>query len=220
MLLQPLFSPPLLRRLFLHHPLLELRKFDEQSITVNESTIVRYEEKERSRTMAEVFRSVQFSFLSSLLCKRWNVSKIRDSFLSTITAHEWTHGFLRWISNEFAFYHIASNVTSFLWLLFAQLLHLMDEWITLHQKHTTIVILVETNIFSIHTHTPIYHISTSLNAKHVQNKAAKKSNHNRPRKHRLSDINRKPVVYPSFEKPSEYTISDAPAAPVAKKSEN
>jgi hypothetical protein len=55
----------------------------------------------------------------------------------------------------------------------------------------------------------IYRIS--LNAKHVQNKAAKKANHNRPRKSRPSDINRKPVVYPSFEKPAEYTISDAPA---------
>lgn len=61
--------------------------------------------------------------------------------------------------------------------------------------------------------------STSLDAKHVQNKAAKKANHNRPKKSRPSDINRKPVVYPSFEKPSEYTISDAAAAPVTKKSE-
>jgi len=61
--------------------------------------------------------------------------------------------------------------------------------------------------------------STSLDAKHVQKKAAKKSNHNRPRKSRPSDINRKPVVYPSFEKPSEYTISDAAAAPVNKKAE-
>mmetsp|Transcript_2232 Transcript_2232/g.3177 ORF Transcript_2232/g.3177 Transcript_2232/m.3177 type:complete len:92 (-) Transcript_2232:190-465(-) len=58
--------------------------------------------------------------------------------------------------------------------------------------------------------------STSLDAKHVQNKAARKANHNRPRKSRPSDINRKPVVYPSFEKPAEYTISDAPAAPAAK----
>jgi hypothetical protein len=61
--------------------------------------------------------------------------------------------------------------------------------------------------------------STSLNAKHVQNKAARKAAANRPKKTRRSDIIRKPVVYPSFEKPSEYTISDAPAAPVAKKSE-
>jgi hypothetical protein len=58
-----------------------------------------------------------------------------------------------------------------------------------------------------------------LDAKHVQKKAAKKHAHNRPRKSRPSDINRKPVVYPSFEKPSEYTISDAVAAPVTKKSE-
>mmetsp|Transcript_19755 Transcript_19755/g.29130 ORF Transcript_19755/g.29130 Transcript_19755/m.29130 type:complete len:89 (+) Transcript_19755:81-347(+) len=62
-------------------------------------------------------------------------------------------------------------------------------------------------------------VVTSLDAKHVQKKAAKKSNHNRPRKSRPSDINRKPVVYPSFEKPSEYTISDAAAAPVNKKAE-
>jgi len=61
--------------------------------------------------------------------------------------------------------------------------------------------------------------STSLDAKHVNNKAAKKAAHNRPKKSRPSDINRKPVVYPSFEKPAEFTISDAPAAPVTKKSE-
>jgi hypothetical protein len=60
---------------------------------------------------------------------------------------------------------------------------------------------------------------TSLNAKHANNKAAKKAKHNRPRKSRPSDINRKAPVYPSFERPSEYTISDAPAAPVTKKSE-
>ena len=53
--------------------------------------------------------------------------------------------------------------------------------------------------------------SITLNAKHVQNKAARKAAHNRPKKHRPSDINRKPVVYPSFEKPAEYTISDAAA---------
>lgn len=62
-------------------------------------------------------------------------------------------------------------------------------------------------------------VVTSLDAKHVQNKAARKAAANRPKKTRRSDIIRKPVVYPSFEKPSEYTISDAPAAPVAKKSE-
>ena len=61
--------------------------------------------------------------------------------------------------------------------------------------------------------------STSLNAKHVQNKAAAKHNHNRPRKSRPSDINRKAPVYPAFEKPSEYTVSDAAAAPVTKKAE-
>lgn len=51
----------------------------------------------------------------------------------------------------------------------------------------------------------------SLNAKHVENKAARKAAANRPKKSRPSDINRKPVVYPSFEKPAEYTISDATA---------
>ena len=61
--------------------------------------------------------------------------------------------------------------------------------------------------------------STSLNAKHVQNKAAKKANKNRPRKSRPSDINRKPTNYPTFEKPAEYSISDAAPAPVTKKSE-
>ena len=55
-----------------------------------------------------------------------------------------------------------------------------------------------------------------MNAKHVNNKAAKKANHNRPKKSRPSDINRKPVVYPSFEKPAEYTISDAAAVPAVK----
>eukprot|EP00557_Chaetoceros_sp_GSL56_P000773 CAMPEP_0176498864 /NCGR_PEP_ID=MMETSP0200_2-20121128/12587_1 /TAXON_ID=947934 /ORGANISM="Chaetoceros sp., Strain GSL56" /LENGTH=89 /DNA_ID=CAMNT_0017897177 /DNA_START=108 /DNA_END=377 /DNA_ORIENTATION=- len=62
-------------------------------------------------------------------------------------------------------------------------------------------------------------VITSLNAKHANNKGAKKAKHNRPRKSRPSDINRKPPVYPSFERPSEYTISDAAAAPVTRKSE-
>ena len=64
-----------------------------------------------------------------------------------------------------------------------------------------------------------WYFSVCLNAKHVQKKAAKRANHRRPRKSRLSDINRKPTNYPSFEKPSEYTISDAPATPVTKPSE-
>mmetsp|Transcript_34516 Transcript_34516/g.41292 ORF Transcript_34516/g.41292 Transcript_34516/m.41292 type:complete len:95 (+) Transcript_34516:66-350(+) len=55
-----------------------------------------------------------------------------------------------------------------------------------------------------------------LDAKHVNKKAARKSNHTRPRKSRPSDINRKVPVYPSFEKPPEYTISDAPATPVVR----
>eukprot|EP00521_Asterionellopsis_glacialis_P005110 CAMPEP_0195273470 /NCGR_PEP_ID=MMETSP0706-20130129/16497_1 /TAXON_ID=33640 /ORGANISM="Asterionellopsis glacialis, Strain CCMP134" /LENGTH=91 /DNA_ID=CAMNT_0040330003 /DNA_START=54 /DNA_END=329 /DNA_ORIENTATION=+ len=55
-------------------------------------------------------------------------------------------------------------------------------------------------------------------AKHVNNKAAKWAQDKRPRKSRPSDINRKPVVYEltSITKPSEYTISEAPAESVAK----
>lgn len=51
-------------------------------------------------------------------------------------------------------------------------------------------------------------------AKHVNKKAAKWAAHKRPKKHRLSDKFRKPVVYEltSIEKPPEYTISDEPAA--------
>lgn len=48
--------------------------------------------------------------------------------------------------------------------------------------------------------------SVCLDAKHVNNKGAKKAAKRRPKKSRPSDINRKPVVYPSFEKPAEYTI--------------
>ena len=50
--------------------------------------------------------------------------------------------------------------------------------------------------------------SVSLDAKHANNKAAKKANHDRPRKSRPSDINRKPTNYPTWENPPEYTISD------------
>jgi hypothetical protein len=62
--------------------------------------------------------------------------------------------------------------------------------------------------------------SSALYAKHVQKKAAKWAKDKRPRKSRLSDINRKPVVYEltSITKPAEYDISDAPASP-AKKAE-
>ncbi|KAL3783690.1 hypothetical protein HJC23_000099 [Cyclotella cryptica] len=48
----------------------------------------------------------------------------------------------------------------------------------------------------------------SLNAKHANNKAAKKANHNRPRKSRPSDIHRKPTDYPTWVNPPEYTIID------------
>ena len=46
----------------------------------------------------------------------------------------------------------------------------------------------------------------TLSAKHANNKAAKKAAHNRPRKSRPSDINRKPPNYPTVVSPPEYTI--------------
>ena len=48
-------------------------------------------------------------------------------------------------------------------------------------------------------------------AKHVQKKAAKWAKDKRPRKSRLSDINRAPIIYElhTMEKPPEYTISEA-----------
>jgi hypothetical protein len=51
-------------------------------------------------------------------------------------------------------------------------------------------------------------------AKHVQKKAAKWAKDKRPRKSRLSDINRTPIIYElhTMVKPPEYTISEA--APV------
>lgn len=60
--------------------------------------------------------------------------------------------------------------------------------------------------------------STVCFAKHVKDKAAKWAKAKRPKKHRLSDINRTPIIYElhSLTKPSEYDISEAPAAPVAK----
>merc|ERR1711862_384898 len=48
--------------------------------------------------------------------------------------------------------------------------------------------------------------SFSLDAKHVQKKATKKANRNRPRKSRPSDINRKPTNYNVIIPPPEYTI--------------
>lgn len=60
--------------------------------------------------------------------------------------------------------------------------------------------------------------STVCFAKHVNDKAAKWAASKRPKKHRPSDINRKPVVYElhSIQKPPEYTISDEPAVPMPK----
>jgi hypothetical protein len=55
-------------------------------------------------------------------------------------------------------------------------------------------------------------------AKHVQDKAARWAKAKRPRKSRPSDINRTPTIYAihSITKPAEYSISDEPAAPMAK----
>ncbi|KAL3804199.1 hypothetical protein HJC23_013718 [Cyclotella cryptica] len=53
---------------------------------------------------------------------------------------------------------------------------------------------------------PVQACSVALDAKHANNKAAKKSNHDHPRKSRPSDINRKPTNYPKWENPPEYTI--------------
>jgi hypothetical protein len=50
--------------------------------------------------------------------------------------------------------------------------------------------------------------SVALDAKHANDKAAKKANANRPRKSRPSDINRRPTSYPTWDKPPEYTISE------------
>jgi hypothetical protein len=65
-----------------------------------------------------------------------------------------------------------------------------------------------------------FHVSTVsiCFAKHVQDKAARWAKSKRPRKSRASDINRKPIIYEvhSMTKPAEYSISDAPAVPMAK----
>jgi len=59
---------------------------------------------------------------------------------------------------------------------------------------------------------------SALAAKHVNDKAARWAAAKRPKKSRPSDINRKPIVYEltSITKPSEYSISDAPASPAVK----
>eukprot|EP00984_Skeletonema_dohrnii_P018314 scaffold8530_cov154-Skeletonema_dohrnii-CCMP3373.AAC.5 len=61
---------------------------------------------------------------------------------------------------------------------------------------------------SIENEAPELQFTISLDAKHANNKAAKKAAHNRPKKSRPSDINRKPTNYPTWESPPEYTISD------------
>jgi hypothetical protein len=54
----------------------------------------------------------------------------------------------------------------------------------------------------------------------VRDKAAKWAASKRPKKHRLSDINRKPIIYElhSMVKPVEYTVSDSPAVLMEKPS--
>lgn len=47
---------------------------------------------------------------------------------------------------------------------------------------------------------------TCLDAKHVQDKAARWARAKRPKKHRKSDIFRAPTNYPVIVKPEEYTI--------------
>jgi len=63
-------------------------------------------------------------------------------------------------------------------------------------------------------------VKTVCYAKHVNDKAAKWAKSKRPRKSRPSDINRKPIVYAihSFQKPTEFSISDEPAVPMSKPS--
>lgn len=61
--------------------------------------------------------------------------------------------------------------------------------------------------------------STICFAKHAKDKAAKWAKAKRPKKHRLSDIHRKPTDYEltKMQKPAEYTIDSAAASPVLKK---
>jgi len=61
--------------------------------------------------------------------------------------------------------------------------------------------------------------STALDAKHVQDKAARWAKAKRPRKSRPSDIKKTMKVYElySIVKPAEYEISSQPASPAMKK---
>jgi hypothetical protein len=61
---------------------------------------------------------------------------------------------------------------------------------------------------------PCFFLHSCLSAKHAQKKAAKWAEDKRPKKSRLSDIFRAPIVYElhTMVKPAEYTVSDA--APV------
>mmetsp|Transcript_18881 Transcript_18881/g.24985 ORF Transcript_18881/g.24985 Transcript_18881/m.24985 type:complete len:96 (+) Transcript_18881:114-401(+) len=87
----------------------------------------------------------------------------------------------------------------------------------------TVLLAVSSSVMAFVPSSPSpFGVGVCLSAKHVQKKAAKRMHHRRPKKSRPSDINRKPTDYPTFEKPPEYTISDAapvlaskPAAAVA-----
>ena len=63
--------------------------------------------------------------------------------------------------------------------------------------------------------------STALSAKHANDKAAKWAASKRPKKHRLSDIHRKPIIYElhTMVKPSEYSIDSAEPVLAVKKTE-
>jgi hypothetical protein len=63
--------------------------------------------------------------------------------------------------------------------------------------------------------------STVCFAKHANDKAAKWAASKRPKKHRLSDIHRKPIIYELhiMQKPSEYSIDSAEPVLAVKKTE-
>ena len=79
------------------------------------------------------------------------------------------------------------------------------------------IILLCSQIINPSSCIPSFTVSICF-AKHVNDKAARWAKSKRPRKSRASDINRKPIIYEvhSMTKPAEYSISDAPAVPMAK----
>mmetsp|Transcript_18475 Transcript_18475/g.25423 ORF Transcript_18475/g.25423 Transcript_18475/m.25423 type:complete len:97 (+) Transcript_18475:155-445(+) len=81
-------------------------------------------------------------------------------------------------------------------------------------KLLQVIVVVALSLIAVDAFVPSnpspFGLGVCLDAKHVNKKAAKRMHHRRPRKSRPSDINRKPTDYPTFEKPPEYTITDAP----------